>query len=224
MNVADTPTRFITFEGIEGSGKTTQIERLGARLRRDGMDVVVTREPGGTALGRDLRGVLLRPTDHPMAAETELLLYTADRAQHLREVVEPALSRGAIVLCDRYLDATIAYQGHARGLEINWILELHQHSPLDRRPNVTLLFDLDPSVALARARQRNSGAGTADSEGRFENEQLDFHRKVRSGYLELARCEAGRIKLIDAEGTPDEIENRVGQQLNELFPWSGARQ
>jgi dTMP kinase len=231
MNAADSTTRhaatstaFITFEGIEGSGKTTQIERLGVRLRQTGLDVVVTREPGGTDLGRDLRGVLLRPTDQPMAAETELLLYTADRVQHLREIVEPALARGALVLCDRYLDATIAYQGHARGLDIDWILELHRHPPLNRRPDLTLLFDLDPSVALARARGRNAGAGLEDSEGRFENEELDFHQKVRAGYLELAERDPGRIKIIDAQGTLDEIEARVEQQLNDRFPWPGAQQ
>jgi len=231
MNAEDPPTRdgtpataFITFEGIEGSGKTTQIERLGARLRQTGLDVVVTREPGGTDLGRDLRGVLLRPTDQPMAAETELLLYAADRAQHLREVVEPALDRGALVLCDRYLDATIAYQGHARGLNIDWILELHRHPPLNRRPDLTLLFDLDPEIALARARGRNAGSGVEDSEGRFENEELAFHQKVRAGYLELAKREPGRIKIINAEGTLDEIEARVGRQLNDRFPWPGVQQ
>ena len=140
--------RFVTFEGIEGTGKTTQLERLAQRLEREGSDVVRTREPGATAFGRELRALLLRPTDAPMSPTAELLLYVADRAEHLRRVVEPALARGAIVLCDRFSDATLAYQGYGRGLGVELVRSLHRHDPLDLLPDRTVLLRLDPEVAL----------------------------------------------------------------------------
>ena len=200
---------WITFEGIEGTGKSTQIARLSDRMRRSGLSVVATREPGGTALGRSLRSLLLRPTDSPMDPLTELLLYAADRAQHLREVVLPALERGDTVLCDRYLDATLAYQGYGRRLGVERILEIHKHYPLDQRPDRTLLLDLDPEQAIDRARDRNLDSGLDDSEGRFERERLAFHRRVRRGYLELASAEPERFLTIDASGQPDDVEERV---------------
>ena len=155
--------RFITFEGVEGSGKTTQLEGLAERLRRGGADVVVTREPGGTTLGRELRALVLRPSAEPMSPVAELLLYATDRAQHLTEIVEPALERGTIVLCDRYKDATLAYQGYGRELDLERIRELHRRPPLDRMPDRTVLLVLDPAVALAgapgSARRRSARPG-----------------------------------------------------------------
>lgn len=191
--------RLVTFEGIEGSGKTTQLVRLADRLRAEGAEVVVTREPGGTPLGKRLRSLLLDPHAPRLDPPAELLLYAADRAQHLEEVVLPALAEGSLVLCDRFLDATLAYQGHARGLGPERILALHRAPPLDLRPDRTFLFDLDPEIALSRARARR------DAEDRFEREDLAFHRAVREGYLALARDEPGRIRVVDAAGDRDAV-------------------
>ncbi len=214
---------WITFEGIEGSGKSTQIERLARRLSRSGRDVVSTREPGGTGLGRRLRRLLLEPSDLPMRPLAELMLYTADRAQHLEELVLPALSRGAVVLCDRYLDATLAYQGHARGLGFETVLRLHAEAPLDARPDRTVLLDMDPRQAVTRARRRNADSVNGGEEGRFEQERIEFHEKVREGYLRLARGEPERIRVVDAAGDAEAVERRVAAELSDLFPELEAR-
>lgn len=213
---------FVTFEGIEGAGKTLQVQRLRETLIDRGCDVTVTREPGGTQLGRRLRALLLSPEFNP-APETELLLYSADRAQHLTEVIEPALERGAWVLCDRYLDATLAYQGHGRGLGEERILELHRSGILARRPDLTLLFDLDVEIGLKRARSRNDREGTAESEGRFEAEDLKFHRKVRDGYLALAARETGRFRVLDASASPDRVTAQILQELAAWVPAESRR-
>ncbi len=207
--------RFVTFEGVEGSGKSTQLERLARALRSRGQDPVVTKEPGGTPLGVRLRNVLLRDEGTRIDAETELLLYAADRAQHVREVVGPALAAGRLVLCDRYLDATLAYQGYGRGLDVRFILDLHRHPPLDLRPDRTLLLDLDPAPALERARRRNERLGLVTAEGRFERETVEFHRRVREGYLALAAEEPARYRVIDATGTEDEVWGRVRAALRD---------
>lgn len=213
-----TAAPWITFEGIEGSGKSTQLERLTARLRDAGVAPIVTREPGGTDLGQRLRALLLDPAQaglHPMA---ELLLYAADRAEHLAKVVLPALAEGRVVLCDRYLDATLAYQGYGRKLGVERILEIHRHPPLDRRPQRTLLFDLDPAVAVERARRRDNDRGVEGSEGRFEQEQLDFHERVRDGYLALAAADPRRIRVIEAARSVVAIEHDVVDELSDLLP------
>ena len=211
--------RFITFEGIEGSGKSTQLSRLAASWSSAGVRLVVTREPGGTELGRRLRALLLHTDGPPISATAELLLYATDRAQHLEEVVLPALGRGELVLCDRYLDATLAYQGFARGLGGERILELHARPPLDLRPDRTVLLDLDPEVALARARARNTSRGVDTAEGRFESESLAFHRAVREGYLALAKDDRGRrIRVVDAAATVDEVARRVEAAVDDLRP------
>jgi len=214
--------RFITFEGIEGTGKTTQIERLAGHLRQAGVVVTLTREPGGTTLGRELRTLLLRPDPQPMSPVTELLLYAADRAQHLAQVVEPALGRGEIVLCDRYTDATLAYQGYGRELGVERIRHLHRHPPLDRLPDRTLVLELDPVVALARANRRNEQQDLASTEGRFEQERIEFHRRVLEGYRALAAAEPERIRIIDADGDADQIERRVLDGVREILPELGG--
>ena len=210
--------RWITFEGIEGSGKSTQVRRLAERLRRSGRALVVTHEPGGTDLGARIRSLLLRPTATPMASLTELLLYTADRAQHLSEVIVPALEAGENVLCDRYLDATLAYQGYGRQLGNAQVLELHRYAPLDRLPDRTLLFDLDVATGLERARERNRAAGLDVTEGRFEDEAVEFHERVRRGYLELAAADEQRFRLIQSEQGPDEVERAVLESLADWWP------
>ena len=209
---------FVTFEGIEGSGKTTQIARLAGRLDAGGESAVVTREPGGSPLGRRLRSLLLGGDIAPIEPMAELCLYIADRAQHLRELVEPALASGTHVLCDRYVDATLAYQGFARGLDLDYIRLLHQKPPLDRRPHRTVLLDLDPELGLDRARRRNDELGFESTEGRFERETIAFHRRVREGYLSLAEADPFRFRIVAAEGTEDEIEARVADLLSDLFP------
>jgi dTMP kinase len=210
--------RFITFEGIEGSGKTTQIERLASRLRRAGVDPVVTREPGATALGRELRAILLRPSADPPSPLTELLLYVADRAHHVDRVVGPALGSGRVVLCDRYRDATLAYQGYGRGIALDRIRELHASAPLDLDPQRTLLLDLEPEAALGRARTRDRSAGLESTQGRFEEEPLEFHRRVREGYRRLAAASPQRFRVLDASGSADRVERLVLQAVADLLP------
>ena len=213
---APLPGSFISFEGIEGSGKSTQILHLADRLRQAGKEVVLTREPGGTSLGRDLRTLLLKSGDAPPCPMTELLLYAADRAQHLEELIEPALGRGAVVLTDRYLDATLAYQGYGRELGCDLILKIHSHPPLDRRPVRTILLDMEPEVGLNRARVRNTFEGTTISEGRFEEEQLGFHRRVRDGYLLLASQDPERFRVVDADGGIEQVAERIWDTVRDI--------
>jgi dTMP kinase len=212
---------FVTFEGIEGSGKTTQIERLARRLGGGGRPLVVTREPGGTAIGERIRAVLLAPDSAPLAAQAELLLYLADRAQHLAERIEPALARGAIVLCDRFSDATLAYQGGGRGLGIERLAALHATLGLDRRPDRTVLLDMPVEAGLARARARNDARGLA-AEARFEALALAFHEAVRAAYLELARADPGRIRVVSADAPPERVERDVAAALADLLPLGSA--
>lgn len=210
--------RFVTVEGIEGCGKSTQLARVVTRLQEAGSDPLVTREPGGTELGRRLREILLARDAPPIDPYSELLLYATDRAQHLQEVVLPALKQGRLVLCDRFLDATLAYQGHGRRLGVDPILRLHREPPLDLRPHRTLLLDLEVAEALKRARARNRELGQEESEGRFEAEALAFHERVRSGYLELAAAEPCRFRVIPAIGSPEQVERRVLTALSDLVP------
>ena len=212
---------WITFEGIEGCGKSTQLERLAHRLAERGCPPLATREPGGTELGLQLRRLLLEPAERPMHPMTELLLYAADRAEHLSTVVIPALDRGRVILCDRFLDATLAYQGYGRELGTTHIRELHRLPPLDRRPDRTILLDLDPEQALARARRREEESVRGSSEARFEGEPLAFHRRVRDGYLELAAAEPARFRRIDASGSLLAVERRVRAALADLLPALG---
>jgi len=204
--------RFITFEGIEGSGKTTQIQMLSNRFEEEGIDHVLTREPGGTAIGDQVRKLVLNPANTDITPACELLLYAAARAQHLEQVIRPALQEGRLVLCDRYVDATLAYQGYGRGLPLDLIVHLHDLDALKLRPDFTILFDLDARAALERARARE--AGGPEDETRFEREDLRFHERVRSGYLNLARHEPGRFAVIDAQGTQAEVHARSHQAVH----------
>lgn len=208
---------FLTVEGIEGVGKSTQIELLAARIRAGGRETVPTREPGGTSLGERLRAVLLERDGPAIAPEVELLLYAADRAQHIVERIRPALDRGAVVLCDRYLDATLAYQGYGRGLGVEAVRRLHVHPPLDLRPDRTILLDLDARTALARARRRNDDRRMAADEGRFEEEALAFHLRVRRGYLELAEAEPDRFRVVPADGSAADVQRRVLASVGDLL-------
>ncbi len=209
--------RFITFEGIEGSGKTTQLDALAPRLEAAGVATRLTREPGGTPLGHSLRRLLLDADAPRIDPSTELLLYAADRAQHVSEVIRPALRLDDVVLCDRYLDATLAYQGYGRGLDRDVILALHATPPLELRPRRTVLIDVEPEVGLGRARMRNAASHGPD-EGRFEAEALEFHRRVRDGYHALARAEPQRIRIVDGSGSTAEVQLRVIGALLDILP------
>ncbi len=200
--------RFITFEGIEGTGKSTQIDLLANYLSAHGRAVTLTREPGGTKIGDQIRKILLDPENKTLAPEAELFLYAAARAQHLAELIGPSLEAGKIVLCDRFSDATLAYQGYGRGLDPELIHTLDGIVTGGLRPDMTVLLDLDTAAGLARARGRNSSRGL-ESEARFEAEDLAFHERVRQGYLTLAGREPGRFRVVDASPNPDEVRNRI---------------
>ena len=207
---------FITFEGIEGSGKSTQIALLHDHLLAQGIRTVLTREPGGTPIGDRIRQILLDPEHHALDHAAELLLYAASRAQHLREVILPALEAGTVVLCDRFSDATLAYQGYGRGLSIKLIEELDRIVTGSLRPDLTLLFDIDARTGLGRARGRNADRDL-HGEARFENEDIAFHTRVRDGYYLLAHREPGRIKLVNAAHPPDEVQRDVRQIVDEVL-------
>ena len=204
---------FITFEGIEGSGKSLQIMRAQEYLKQKGLDCLLTREPGGTDFGIALRKVLLGTDGCHREPWCELLLYLADRYQHLKEVIEPALKKGILVLSDRYQDATRAYQGAARGIPLPEIEKITQLLGIIE-PDKTILLDLEPETGLSRARMRNAATPTAAAEGRFEAEDLEFHRRVRESYLELACRWPERIHVIQAFGTPDEVFSRITPLLD----------
>jgi dTMP kinase len=205
---------FISLEGIEGCGKTTQLAYLSTYLEQKQRSYVVTREPGGTAIGKKIRSILLDPASRELVPAAELLLYMADRAQHIDSLIKPRLAEGKIVLCDRYFDATVVYQGFARGLDTGFIRDLHRIIFKDLKPDITLLLDLPPRIGLARAWQELDSGNRSDAESRFEEEAIGFHEKVRAGYLELAKTEPGRIKIIDASRPLDAVQADIRQVLS----------
>jgi dTMP kinase len=201
---------FLTFEGIEGSGKTTQVQKLAKLLREPGsVSVCLTKEPGGTPLANRIRAILLDPEEDGMDPVTEVLLYAASRRQHTMEVIRPALDGGAIVLCDRFTDATLAYQGFGRTLNLDRLRALNDWATERTYPDLTLIYDLAESIGLDRARARNDASEALRGESRIEGEDLRFHRRVREGYLSLAAAEPRRYAVIDANGTIDEVFERT---------------
>lgn len=201
---------FITLEGPEGAGKSTNREYLAALLREQGIDVLLTREPGGTPLAERVRELLLAPSDESMASDTELLLVFAARAQHLAQVIVPALQRGAVVLCDRFTDATYAYQGGGRGLDVQRIAQLENFVQGALRPDLTLVFDLPVEVGLARAAAR----GRLD---RFEQEGREFFEAVRSTYLQRAKAEPARYRILDAAQSLEAVQRDLDGLLPQLL-------
>jgi dTMP kinase len=196
---------FITFEGGEGSGKSTQIRRLAARLQQEGRDVLITREPGGTPEAEAVRALLVSGDVARWTAKSEALLNYAAREQHLEQVIRPALAQGRTVLCDRFMDSTRAYQGHAGGCEASFIDALESAVVGETRPGLTLIFDLDPTVGLERARTR----GDAVSEDRYERKGLAFHNKLREGFLDILRRNPRRCRLVDASQDVDAVADDV---------------
>lgn len=196
---------FITFEGIEGSGKSTALRLVAEALREKGFDPVLTCEPGGTALGRSLRSILLNVRSSNISGRAELLLFLADRAQHVAELIVPAQEAGQVILCDRYCDSTFAYQGYGRSLDLEYLRSLNTAATGGLMPDLTLLLDLPVPCGLERAGRRNREEGTVISEGRFDAESLDFHERVRQGYLALAAEDPGRFAVIDASQCEDDV-------------------
>lgn len=201
---------FVSFEGTDGVGKSTQVGLLASVLTERGRDVVSLREPGGTQLSEKIRQLLLSPSESEMCPECELLLFEASRAQLVREVIEPALSRGSVVLCDRFFDSTFAYQAGGRGLDAGLVQQANRLGCCGIVPDRTLVFDLDTAEALTRA--------TKQGADRLEAEGLRFERQVRNAYLTLARDDPDRVRVVDASGSQREVANRVCAELDDLIP------
>ncbi len=200
---------FISFEGIEGSGKSTQAKLLADYLKAKGANVLTTEEPGGTRIGLKIRDLLLNPENN-MDPLTELLLYNSSRAQHVREVIYPALMQNNIVITDRFFDSTLAYQGYARGIDLSIIKTLDEIVAPDLKPFVTFLLDIDVEEGLRRNR-------IAQKEDRFELETIEFHKRVQDGYLQIAGDEPDRIKVIDASNSPEEVNKKTIEVLEAVW-------
>jgi dTMP kinase len=203
--------RFITFEGMDGCGKTTQFRLLAQRLRERGKDVTETVEPGGTAIGQQIRRILLDPASAEIQPRTELLLYFASRAQNVEQVIRPALEGGNIVLCDRFTDSTLVYQGCGRGLDTSIVHDLDRIACRGLKPDTTILIDIDLETSLQRARRRNERTGPAES--RIDEEGSAFHERVRRGYLALAEAEPERIVVIDGRASIGEVAARIREAI-----------
>lgn len=209
--------KFVTFEGLDGTGKSTQIKKLAKALRARGFAVVVTREPGGTITGEKIRDVILHSETTGLSPQAEMALMFASRAQHIHEIISPALIQGKVVLCDRFTDSTEAYQGGGRKLGSNPVLELHRLLCGGLQPDLTILLDNDLSASVERARRRNlehSAKRSHRDENRFEQESRAFFGRVRNAYLAIAKREPERVKTVDARGTPSQTHSKIAELVN----------
>jgi dTMP kinase len=213
---------FITFEGVEGSGKTTQINHLKRYLVQRGVPCKVTREPGGCPIGERIRKILLNPEHQEMSPLSELLLYEASRAQHVKEVIKPFLKKEGVILCDRFSDASIAYQGYGRRMALKWVEKLNHLSSLGIKPDLTILLDCPSDIGIKRALRRNQIL-KKEREERFEREKIQFHRRVRRGYLSIARKEPGRVKVIDTREGEEEVFEKIRKIVDELIGFKESR-
>ncbi|HWM24061.1 MAG TPA: dTMP kinase [Chthoniobacterales bacterium] len=212
---------FITFEGSEGCGKSTQAKRLAARLEEIGVPVLITREPGGTAIGEKIRDLLqFAPESLAMAPETELLLFEASRSQLVREIIRPALEQGTVVISDRFFDSTTVYQGVARKLDPEIVEKLNDFAVGADKPDLTFVLEVDITTARERLLRRVRPVQAVD---RMEQEPLEFYERVCEGYRELARRDPARMRLLDGSQSPDEIENEIWREVSERFPAMRAR-
>lgn len=206
---------FVTFEGPEGAGKSTALRTIAAKLEESGRGVLTTREPGGGPLGRRIRQMLLE--EGQVSPETELLLFLADRANHVETIIRPALAEGKVVLCDRHADSTIVYQGYARGLDLEFLRAGNRFATKGLIPDLTLLFDLDPVVGLGRLNIVEENLFGADEKrrdvNRLDREPIEFHQKVRDGFLKLAQNEPGRFVILNAEKAPSELAEDAFQEI-----------
>jgi dTMP kinase len=214
-NALKTPGRFITFEGLDGCGKSTQLALLAEHLRGQGLPVTETREPGGTPVGQLIREILLHTSQGKISPLTELTLMFAARAQHIEQVILPALQRGEVVLCDRFTDSSVAYQGYGRGVALETIAALEKLLCQGVRPDLTLLLDIDVQTGLHRTGARNRQADQPDT--RFEREGAEFFERVRRGYLEIARQEPQRVKVIDGHAGVEQVQSAIRRVIDELL-------
>jgi len=208
---------FITFEGVEGAGKTTQMDLVEARLKAAGLPVFRTREPGGTVIGEQIRSVLLARQSAGMDPLAELFLIEAARAQLVAERIRPEIEAGSVVLCDRFTDATLAYQGYGRGMDVALIEELNEAATAGLRPDLTLLLDCPTETGLERIRRRLSGTSREGGPDRMEAESRGFHERVRQGYLRLAAADPVRIRVVDGVGRVEEVQERVFEHIQRLI-------
>lgn len=208
---------FITLEGTEGSGKTTQMRLLLEGLRADSRNVVENREPGTTRIGSHIRRLLLDPAHHEMEPMTELLLMFASRAQAAAEIIVPALERGEIVVSDRFTDSSLAYQGEARGLGFGTVMALHRLAIGPLFPDLTICIEMNVEAGLARARQRNLASGQDISEARLDRQSLDFHKRVEEGYRKIAALEPARFRMVDGAGSPLDVAKRVWSEVSRVL-------
>lgn len=199
---------FITVEGTDGSGKTTQFRLIRDYIREKGFDIVAVRDPGGTEIGEKIRGIILDPENTEMERRTELLLYTASRAQLVAQLIRPALEEGKVVVCDRFVDSNVAYQGYGRGLSPEFIFELNKAVTDSLCPDLTFFFDIDPKIAITRLQ---------NSADRLENESIDFHKRVYDGYCKIASDFPGRVKRIDCTRSIEEVFEDVKVYLDEII-------
>lgn len=209
--------KLITFEGIEGSGKSTQMKLAARYLTERNIPLLITREPTGTDIGRKIGDILFNRAHYHMCAETEVFLFCAARAQHVREIIMPAINQNKVILCDRFSDATYAYQGAARGLNTEFIKLINDYSSMSIKPALTLLFDLPVETGLSRATARDNSLPDSSASDRFEKESLNFHNKVREGYLDMLKNEPSRFRLIDAARDVDTIRQEVIRHIVELI-------
>ena len=214
------PGKFITFEGLDGCGKSTQVAREAERLRAKGLRVTTTREPGGTAVGQQVREIVLHMQREAVTPLTELALMFAARGQHIEQVILPALCAGELVLCDRFTDSSVAYQGYGRGIPLNVIQGLENLLCQDVRPDLTVILEIDPETGARRTGHRNRA--TSELATRFEQEGIEFFERVRQGYREIARQEPGRVRLVDGRGTIAEVHERVRQAVDEFLRTAGV--
>lgn len=208
---------FITFEGIEGSGKTTQIQRLKGYVEQKGFPCRITREPGGSRVGERIRDILMDAANETLTPLSELLLIMANRAQHVIEVIEPTLSHQGVLICDRFHDATVAYQGYGRGMALDLIEGLNQTVTKGVKPNLTILLDCPVEVGLERAKERIEATDPSWKEGRFEAERRDFHQRVRDGYLTIAKAEPHRVKVVNGSRDEGTVEREIRQLVNRFL-------
>lgn len=207
---------FITFEGIEGSGKTTQIPFISDFLNKNKIKNISTYEPGDTIIGSDIRSILLNSTNS-LDPLTELLLYAADRAEHLEKLILPSLKKNICVICDRFTDSTIVYQGYGRGIDFKILDTINSIEPFNIKPDITFLLDLDPETGLNRTfKDVKNGMRSAD-QMRFENEKIEFHHRIRKGYLKIAESDPKRIKIIDANQNINDVTEQILLHLQQLL-------
>jgi dTMP kinase len=200
---------FISICGVEGAGKTTQLRYIADFFKSTGRKFVMTREPGGTEIGMKIRRILLDPENSDLTPKAELFLYAADRVQHIEQLILPALKEGKIVVTDRFVDSTTVYQGYARGIDLELVEKINELVLNGLKPDLTLLLDISPNVGLARVRDQFQLGERAESESRFEREELIFHEKIRQGFLTLAQKEKTRFRVIDADRDPDNVKKDI---------------